>query len=266
MSAGSVSDVDRDWHADPIFAPNLYDYVTPNPYAPGPLKKCFTPCCEYAACCRAVGRVGLDSASTPWARKRLLGFAAVANVIALAVTLMAACALATSGPVVRNTCWARSTVSGVNATQVINAWNIEKAGSCEVNNPNVRELDLHVYVGLAGVATDAFEAGSTTNRVCKESDTSRGYGQFVAWDDASMCNNINHDYNDAKVLKKYCIACRDSATGLATSVIVAVVTCLPTLQTDVQRIFRAADLNCQKFLAVFVGGIFACINTLIGFR
>ncbi len=263
-----TSSAERDWHGDPVFPPDGWDYVSENPYAPGPLKKCFTPCCEYAVCCRAVGKIGLDSASTPRARKRLLGFATAANVVALAVTLMAACALATSGPVVRNTCWARSTLKGINATQMLRTWNFDKAGSCKANDPNAEKYDLHVFVGLAGVATDAFEAGSTTKRACKESDTSKGYGRFVPWDDAPMCDivNIENATSDVKTLQKYCTDCRDSATGLGTSVIVAVVTCLPTLQTDVQRIFRAADLNCQKFLAVFVGGIFACINTLIGFR
>ena len=100
---------------------------------------------------------------------------------------------------------------------------------------------------------------------------------FTPWVKAALCNPdavasglnatvlANQTQAHSSRITGYCTRCRDSATGFATAMVLAVVTCIPTIQTDLQRAYRKYDLNCQKFLAVFVGGIFSCLNTLASF-
>jgi len=60
----------------------------------------------------------------------------------------------------------------------------------------------------------------------------------------------------------YCEDCEDAASSVISSAIIAFVTCIPTLQTDLQRSTRKGDLNCQKFMAIFTG-IIGTITNLI---
>jgi hypothetical protein len=214
-------------------------------------------------------------------------------VVNLAFTLLATFSLSYNGPIVRNTCWSRARIQNVNTSLILPLWN-EGVGavpeaSCTLAAPPADMADLDVFIGLSGVAWSRYKHSSSSSEdgaaarepLCENPDT-----VFTPWEKASLCNpdavaagvnmsgllrrdpltNTTTDHAaHANKLSGYCTRCRDSALGFGTAMILAVVTCIPTIQTDVQRAYRKYDLNCQKFLAVFVGGLFSCLNTLASF-
>ena len=297
MAGRRQSDVALPGQSDPALpADHTGDYSRINPYAPPCLgRKCACQRgCEYAWCCRAVGRCGIDACSTPKARVRLLGFATVFNVVNLAFTMLATFSMSYNGPIVRNTCWSRARIQNVNTSMILQLWNSEGVSvpeaRCELADPPAEIADLDVFIGLSGVAWSRYKQQSdgdsssidAANRepLCKDPDT-----VFTPWEHASLCNpdavfaglnttgvhgdlltnSSEHGVKHANKISGFCTRCRDSAVGFGTAMILAVVTCIPTIQTDIQRAYRKYDLNCQKFLAVFVGGLFSCLNTLASF-
>lgn len=273
-----------DAQGDPVLpGDGTGDYSRINEYAPPCLgRKCQCQgLCEYSWCCRCIGAAGFDSCSTPRARKKLLGFASVFNIVNLGFTILAAFSMSYNGPIVRNTCWSRARIQHVNTSVFVPLWNSELSSpgaKCEIadssSNKDFAEIDL--FIGLSGIAVDRYVQSSnleTRDPLCKGAAT-----VFSPWDSSSLCNASrialgmnqsgsvgNSTEPRSQKLANFCISCKDSAASFGTAMILAVVTCLPTIQTDIQRAYRKYDLNCQKFLAVFVGGLFSCVNTLASF-
>jgi hypothetical protein len=92
---------------------------------------------------------------------------------------------------------------------------------------------VNFYVGLEAIVIDA-----------------DGMDDLVLkWDDA-LCN------------EPYCDDCKEATSGSVTTAIMSLITCIPTLATDLQRSTRKGDLNCQKFMALFTGFV-GTISTLV---
>jgi hypothetical protein len=78
----------------------------------------------------------------------------------------------------------------------------------------------------------------------------KGYGEVeLQWSDGDCPNS-------------YCEDCQDACNSSISSVIIALITCIPTIQTDLQRSTVKGDLNCQKIMGMFTG-LMGTISTLI---
>ncbi|CAE7569301.1 unnamed protein product [Symbiodinium microadriaticum] len=103
----------------------------------------------------------------------------------------------------------------------------------------------------------------STNWTYGESDTMEYfvnlYEVIVIVDNAPDVE-IRWDDNDCN--EGYCSDCKDACASSITTAIIALITCIPTLQTDLQRSTIKGDLNCQKFMGMFTGFV-GTMSTLI---
>lgn len=74
--------------------------------------------------------------------------------------------------------------------------------------------------------------------------------------------DITTEWDEANCPDSYCDECKDATSSSVTTAIMSLITCFPTLSTDLQRSTRAGDLNCQKFMALFTGFV-GTISTLV---
>ena len=70
------------------------------------------------------------------------------------------------------------------------------------------------------------------------------------------------NWDDADCPDEYCEDCKEATSSSVTTAIMSLITCFPTLATDIQRSTRKGDLNCQKFMALFTG-FMGTISTLV---
>ena len=70
------------------------------------------------------------------------------------------------------------------------------------------------------------------------------------------------EWSEDACTNSYCEDCQDACNAAISSAIIALITCFPTLQTDLQRSTIKGDLNCQKIMGM-VTGIVGTLSTLI---
>eukprot|EP00603_Paraphysomonas_imperforata_P003605 CAMPEP_0114432854 /NCGR_PEP_ID=MMETSP0103-20121206/11380_1 /TAXON_ID=37642 ORGANISM="Paraphysomonas imperforata, Strain PA2" /NCGR_SAMPLE_ID=MMETSP0103 /ASSEMBLY_ACC=CAM_ASM_000201 /LENGTH=252 /DNA_ID=CAMNT_0001602563 /DNA_START=45 /DNA_END=803 /DNA_ORIENTATION=- len=129
-------------------------------------------------------------------------------------------------------------------------------------------------VVLIGLSTDADTVQDTAWNVGESNSadfyigpnvmiaTSGGQTFKQEWDDVDCENTVLvQDGADA------CTSCADAALGIVSTVVMAFITSITTLQTNVQRSTRAGDLNCQKFMGMLtaVAGFFGTLFSLSSF-
>ncbi|EDQ84786.1 uncharacterized protein MONBRDRAFT_12510 [Monosiga brevicollis MX1] len=85
----------------------------------------------------------------------------------------------------------------------------------------------------------------------------------------SNVNNLSgvYDYDSINCLygQTTCEKCKDQAKASVTTIIMATVTQVPQLLTDIQRSTVGGDLNCQKFMGMATG-IFGFVVTMIAIQ
>lgn len=126
-------------------------------------------------------------------------------------------------------------------------------------------------ISLIGVSTDA----DTVKNIAWNVGESSGVDYYVGlnvmvieaggetvkkeWDDID-CSNWNVIANGSDI----CDSCADATAGIISTVVVAFITSITTLQTDIQRSTRAGDLNCQKFMGMLTAslGMFGTLYSL----
>lgn len=117
-------------------------------------------------------------------------------------------------------------------------------------------------VAVASLSPDA-NVIKNTNWTYGSSD---GFEYFVGLNQIVIApesgDQIEVEWADAQCTSDYCNECKDATSSSISTAIISLITCLPTLSTDIQRSTRAGDLNCQKFMALFTG-IMGTITTLI---
>ena len=69
-------------------------------------------------------------------------------------------------------------------------------------------------------------------------------------------------WDDKDCTDDYCQDCKNACNSAISTAIIALITCFPTLQTDLQRSTVKGDLNCQKFMGMFTG-LMGAFSTLI---
>jgi hypothetical protein len=108
-------------------------------------------------------------------------------------------------------------------------------------------------VALTAISTSS-DTVKNTNWTYGESDTTKywiGLEKLVVKTNGKeISQNWNHVNcgNDS-----YCDDCYDACNTAYSFAIINLITCLPTLMTDLQRSTAQGDLNCQKFMGMLTG-------------
>lgn len=151
---------------------------------------------------------------------------AVLSFFQIWLSVYAACGLAESDSVVKNTHWA--------------------SGSVEDSEGN--EL-FSVYLGITHIVVEDKTPGGETHG--------------LSWDTA--CDPDENDADIALGAVEYCEDCKDATASLYTMVLLAALSKVGQMMTDIQRSTRAGDFNCQKILGI-VTGIFSSLMNLLSFQ
>ena len=117
-------------------------------------------------------------------------------------------------------------------------------------------MEIQFSVGLGAILTDTLNAPEW---LIKAKSSKLKQMNEVQTFDSKACKDgfLSETFNTT-----LCTTCQEASAGLLVPAIFAVITCLPSIQTDIQRMFPKYDLNCQKFMAVFVAGMFGTLSTL----
>ena len=110
------------------------------------------------------------------------------------------------------------------------------SGTAESSNSTID--GVKIAIGLRAAALDTPHQGQVVwsfDEFCGL----EGLDQYSLWED--------------------CQACADVSSGLVISVIISLITYMPTVFTDITRMYSNYDVNCQKVFASFV----ACFNMLM---
>jgi len=91
-------------------------------------------------------------------------------------------------------------------------------------------VESKIFFGISGIV---FSSGSS------------GTEEYISWNDV-RCSNFNEDA---------CNRCKGIATGSGTTAIIALITALLALNTDIQRSTEDGDLNCAKMKVMITGAL-----------
>ncbi|CAM9291643.1 unnamed protein product, partial [Ectocarpus fasciculatus] len=157
----------------------------------------------------------------------------------------------------------------------------EQSGFCEsLGKVGLKYFDEHraVIMGIASffsflsiifcivaVCATSLEA-ETVKNTCWTYGETDNYKYYVGLEEIIITGGPGDDqleleWSDAQCPDSYCEDCKDATASSVSTAIMSLVTCFPTLATDVQRSTRKGDLNCQKFMALLTGFI-GTITTL----
>jgi hypothetical protein len=117
-------------------------------------------------------------------------------------------------------------------------------------------MEVHVHVGLGAIIVDTFNVPDWLSKA--KATKLKRMNEVQAFDSEGCKKGFLTETLNTTL----CTTCQEASAGLLVPAIFAVITCLPSIQTDIQRMFPRYDLNCQKFMAVFIAGMFGTISTL----
>mmetsp|Transcript_10104 Transcript_10104/g.16601 ORF Transcript_10104/g.16601 Transcript_10104/m.16601 type:complete len:304 (-) Transcript_10104:528-1439(-) len=204
------------------FLSKWYNEGIVTPPPPCMQSKSFYACLSENACCRnSFGKIGFN-----WAEKNrapLMFSAFTVSFIAFILICAAMGSLSTSASVVKNVPFFTGKLTITNETLYTNEG---LSGT------------IDYYAGLSVVVYEGCETGAN----CPPHTQS--------WDDVT-CNNWIET----------CDECKDAATGSISTLILALITQLPQITTDIQRSAAAGDLHCQKAFGI-ITGIIGTLTTL----
>jgi len=208
------------------------------------------PCIEFNPCCISYGKVG-----TRWGerRRRLIFFFAFGmNMLALALTIVAAIGLETSPTMLRRVAWvwAEGAVPG--------------CGTCvtRVYMGLESRLDVVDCSSAAPAAATNCTAMAVERDFVPTRDDGLALQRSTIWRSKAVCQRTSNP-----TLLHLCESCRDNLLPRS-SLILSVVTQFPTLSTNLQRATRFGDVNCQKTMGTFSNLLGFCTSlvALLSFR
>eukprot|EP00656_Telonema_subtile_P025156 TRINITY_DN2725_c0_g1_i1.p1 TRINITY_DN2725_c0_g1~~TRINITY_DN2725_c0_g1_i1.p1 ORF type:complete len:477 (+),score=86.51 TRINITY_DN2725_c0_g1_i1:148-1578(+) len=183
---------------------------------------CCRRCWEHPTPCRCMGRVGFAWADRN--RSYIMLTAFCVSFISWVFCFVALAAASTETSVILDVAWARGTTA-LDAT-------LHPPSGASVTSYIGINARVDVVTPTGGVSTT-----STVN-----------------WDDPGACTVNGFTFPG-------CSSCEDTATGAISWLIVAVVTQMFQMATDLQRATRYGDLNCQKVMGIATG-LFSAYTTL----
>jgi len=199
------------------------------------------PLIESCACCIFCGKLGL--AFGDHNRRLIFAVAAAVSVLAMVLTIFASLGVSTSTSILRHIYW----VGGTTASP---------SGGV-----------AHIYIGIS-MRFDTVDCRTALEfDVCERRYRDLGYqsvgkGVFerkVTWADEKSCAALKNS--------QACEACKSSLLTKST-IIVSIITQIPTITTDLQRGTRFGDVNCQATMGVIsnIVSFASSMVSLIAFR
>jgi hypothetical protein len=186
---------------------------------------------EESVCCKVLGRIGLIRPENEKARFWLLHVGFIANLIAFVLTLYSALAISDDYDTLR-------------------AASFSKIGVTEPNSP--LETIIQLDVGLRAAAL---------NLPHTEQKIVINFDEFCDLPSESL--KLFLDDTDVE-----CSRCEDISTSMVVSVIVSVITFIPSFSTDILRMYSNYDVNCQKVFSTLFAAVtlLLSLNTLLKYN
>jgi hypothetical protein len=199
-------------------------------YAPPPIVK-LPGCLEQNIVCESWGRVGCVPAESIKMRKYLFAFGLFANIISFALTLFGLSASSNDFERLQKSAF---------SSGIVNIFNISSA-----------ELFATVTMDV-GLSAVAFSNPLTVGE------------QVYSFDEFCDQTELASRYLD----EDQCSSCEDVSGGLITTLIISLITILPTIFTDVLRMYPNYDLNCQKFVGSTIStfSLIMSLSTYLGYN
>jgi len=216
-----------------------------------PAGPCYMKCpgvIESNLCCIACGKIGPSSADRNRKSIQMCGF--FLNFVALILTIVALIGFSSDVDTLRSVSWVTGEATALHG-----------------------KIDLYVGVVMRYDRVDCSSWSSTSD--CEFAMSSLGllrqaesiFTRKMKWDDDAACTGKNAHGNEQSLLSMaerarvsaLCQDCKDNTYSL-TTLVLAVVTYLPTIGTNLQRTTRFGDVNCQKTMGV-VSNIFGFITS-----
>ena len=197
----------------------------PSTSGPPPcLALCCWPLCEANKPCAKLGACGIKDI-TPQRRKQLMYVAALITILGIIFSTVAIFSLDPSFSMVESCCWTKGTI---------------------INTVNM--TSTKVFVGLRSVAirTETYDDDSLS-RVKTINE------HVISW---------NTEICEQELSTEICTSCRDAVLSTGTPAIMAIVTALPQLATDLLRSLEDQDVRCQKAFGI-ITGVFGLLSTLV---
>mmetsp|Transcript_68011 Transcript_68011/g.196946 ORF Transcript_68011/g.196946 Transcript_68011/m.196946 type:complete len:375 (+) Transcript_68011:139-1263(+) len=213
------------------------------------------PCIEFSPCCLGCARIG-----TRWGsknRKPIMLCAFGLNVIALALTVVAALGLTTNVDYIRRYAWVRG--SG-NVSGCVYGCPFDIYIGVQMRLDTINCTSPASAVGALGAAKCL--TGAERMGFISRADSMESIDRVVEWSDTQACTR-----GDDESLNDLCKDCRENLISKG-SLITSMVTQLPTMTTDLQRATRFGDVNCQKTMGIVTNiiSLFTSLMALIAFR
>jgi len=210
-----------------------------------PLRCCLVPpcvgCCpgvlEQNCVCETIGRIGIVRPDDKYGRRWLMRIGLITQVIGLILTAIACFAISTEYNLLSSLSYTKGVVTA----------------------PNLAE-DVELAIGLRAVAFNNPNPGAVGKTVIT-------FEEFCSLTPAQTRNGTGPEF-DAQVLSTYlnprdCGECAAVSGSMVSSLVMSLVSYLPTIFTDVLRMYPNYDVNCQKAFGMIVAifGLLMAINT-----
>ena len=212
-------------------------YVISNIWAPICLKKipgCAS-CAEHSLYCRTLGKFNIGGEKV---RKPLMSIALISSWLTLILAILSCLGFERRADLVTSFAWSRGKI------------NIKS------HQPPI-DMDIHINIGLGAIKANTSNVPKWLMNA-KEKKLKQ-LNEVQAFDSMPCKEGFLSETANST----FCEDCTEASASMLVPAIFAVITCLPSIQTDIQRMFPRYDLNCQKFMAVFVAGMFGTISTLV---
>jgi len=201
------------------------------------------PCIETTGCCRMCGRIGSEFGEIH--RRSIALCASLVSVVALFLTIIATCGISTNPDVLQSAYWVHATDPRGFESFMNLVMKFDKV-DCDRETPLSRQLCIS---NATAAGFDKQESAGPEANV---------FVRVVNWNDEVACNRTQ--------TPAICAHCKDNLPATS-SMIVSVITSIPTLTTDLQRATRFGDVNCQAAMARITGviSLFSGLSSLFAF-
>jgi hypothetical protein len=181
--------------------------------------------------CESVGKVGCVDHDDSKIRRRLIIFGVLANVASFFLTVFACFAITQDFDLLHTASFSRGTAFNADSSSVVYSY---------------------VDIGLKAVAIESLGA----------SDSQIPPGKYVYRFDefCDLATNGLERYLPAED----CDKCNEASGSLVSTLILSMITTIPTIGTDTLRLFPNYDVNCQKFFGTILSFV-SMILSLVTF-
>ena len=192
--------------------------------------KCCWGTCERSKLCSALGRCGLTFGETH--RKKIMYLAAFLSFLSLIFGAIAVVGVSENIAPIMNVPWSKGEVD---ASKFLNNATLSLLRAKGVS---VGDDKIYIYIGLNSLVVDSREIEGLGTVAINQL-------RRVAWRESDCVAKV--------AAPAACKACQEIAMSSTTFTILALITTIPQLQTDLLRAFGKNDVRCQKAFGIVTG-------------